>query len=136
MSLAKAAHKAMHDALLANSDLTALVGTRVYDRVPVVATYPYITFEIDTRDDANTCSNAREVHVTMHIWSNAVGKVEAETIGGIVRPILAPDDPDSNLAITGFVTYSSTCDVEVYRSGLDTLVTEGVLTFTYPTDPA
>lgn len=136
MSLAKAIHKAVHDALLANSSLTPYLAGRIYDRVPgMMPTYPYINFEIETRDDSNTCSDAREVFVTLHIWSNAVGKVQAEEIGALVRQTLAPSDPTSHISIDGYQTTVSACSIELYRPSQDTLLTEGVLDFIYLVDP-
>jgi hypothetical protein len=132
MSLESAAHKAVHDAL------TALAGGRIFDRVPAkdaLAPYPYLVVRVDVRDDANTCSNASEVHVTVNVFSNAVGSQEAEELGGQVRELLAPDDPDETLAIDGYVTSVAAFDIATYRAAESPLVTEGVLAFTYLVDP-
>ena len=140
MSLDLAAHDAVHDALVdsAQTALQALIGQRVYDRVPAnkLPAYPYVVIDrIEVRDDANVCSYASEVHVTLRVISNAAGSVEAKTIGGLIRPILAPEDPEENLAIDGFVVSVSAFDLAIYRPADDPLLTEGVLTFTYLVDP-
>lgn len=132
MSLEAATQKAVHDALVAGSVLNG----RIYDRVPVGASYPYAVVRVEVRDDATTCSNASEVHVTINVFSNAVGSQEAQNAGGLIRSILAPDDPNENLAIAGYLTTVSAFDVAVYRPGGDPLLTEGVLTFTYLVDPS
>lgn len=136
MSVAIATHKAVYNALRSDIDLFAIIADRVYDRVPPSAVMPYLTFEIDVHGDGNTCSDASDAHATVHIWSNALGKVQAEQIAGFVRRALGPDDPDNNLTIDGYVTTVSFFDMELYRQSPDELVTEGVLTFTYLVDPA
>lgn len=144
MSLAVEAHKAVHDALAPTSSpltateaaLTALISRRVYDKVPGPApTYPYIVVDIDVRDDATTCALSREVHPTVHIWSNQPGSIQAKTIGAYVTELLAPLDPDDAPAIEGYLVHAADLDAEIYRDGGDTLLTEGVLTFTYLVDP-
>lgn len=138
MSIEAATLKAVHDALQGDSALTAMIGGRVYDRVPanVQPAYPYVVVAVDVSDDANTCSNASESHATVRIYSNAVGQKEAYLIGGEVRRILAPDDPDDTLDITGYLVSVARFDVATYRAASDPLVTEGVLVFTYLVDPA
>lgn len=139
MSLEVLAHKSVHDALLPGSvtALSDLIGDRIYDRVPArTPKYPYVVIDIEVRDDATTCSNASEVHATIHVYSNAVGTQEAKTIGGLIRGILAPDDPTINLVITGYLVSMSAFNVAVYRAGDTPLITEGVIDFTYSVDPA
>lgn len=144
MSLEAAAHKGVHDALIAGSEaaLAAYVDGRVYDRVPAAPPkYPYLVLDVDIRDDANTCSNASEVHATVHVYSappypgRDIGSIEAKQIGGLVRKILAPDDGSINLTIEGYHIVVAAFDVAVYRPGDDPLLTEGVLTFTFLVDP-
>lgn len=133
MSLAKATRKAVHDALVSGSEssLAALIEGRVYDRVPATQPpYPYLTVDIDIADDANTCLNSKEVHVTVHIWSNVVGRQQVETIAGLIEPIL-----NKEIAIAGYVNCLASFDAEDYRAGDGPLVTEGVLSFTYLVDP-
>lgn len=143
MSAALATHKAVHDALVdpAQTALQALIDARVYDRVPDAVlgrlpTYPYVVIDrIDVRDDATTCAYASEVHATLRVISNTVGKREAETIGDLIRLILAPEDADDGLAIEGFTVSVSAFDLAIYRPADDPLLTEGVLTFTFLVDP-
>jgi hypothetical protein len=135
MGVEEAVHKAVHDILaLPQTALYVLVGGRVFDRVPDPPPgYPYIAIgAIEVLDDSNTCSDASDVHVTLHVWSNAVGTIEAKRIGALVRAALAPAD---NLAFDGFTTSVSAFGASVYRPGADPLLTEGVLTFNYLVDP-
>lgn len=143
MSLALAAHKAVHDALVANGRLVAMISEpgkppRVYDRAPgPLPKYPYIVIgQIDIIGDGNTCSDSSIVNVTPSVWSNAVGKQEAEEIGDLVREILAPESGNGALDIVGYDTVVSEFQTAVYRPGDDPLLTEGILAFTYQVDPA
>jgi hypothetical protein len=142
MSLAVNAHKAVHDALVADATLAARIGTRVYDKVPSPPpVYPYVVVDIDVRGDANTCSDAKELHATVHVWSMRTasgrdqGTIEAKTIGGRIAELLAPLDPDDAPEIADWRTSAADLDVELYRDGGETLLTEGLLTFTYLVDP-
>lgn len=137
MGAEEAVHKAVHDALAEpQTILYGLIATRVFDRVPNPPPgYPYVSLEIDVADDGNGCSDASSAHVTVHVWSNAVGSLEAKRIGALIRARLAPADPAEQFAIPGFATGASNFDAAVYRAGADPALTEGVLTFTYLIDP-
>jgi hypothetical protein len=138
VSLETAAHKAIHDALVdpALTELRALIGTRVYDRVPPTAIYPYVTVSVEVTDDSNTCSSAFKVQPTVTVNSASVGQVEAETIGGIIRSVLAPHDIADWISIAAHTVVASDFDTAVYRPGDEPgLSTEGVLIFTYLVDP-
>src|SRR5690606_6159142 len=84
---------------------------RVYDAIPqpepneTEAAYrkrvrmPYITIGDDQIiDDSTTCEKAWEVFVTVHVWSRAVGRIEAKAIGSAIEETL-----DTALTIDGFV---------------------------------
>lgn len=90
------------NALRASTALTALVGTKIYDRVPEkmaggvlvpdVAS-PYISFGPVTvvPDDAD-CIDGEEITFQIDVWSwgsgLAYGSVQARLIAGIVRKVL------------------------------------------------
>lgn len=73
---------------------------RVYDRPPAKAgrTLPYVTIGADDQvlDDRVEGLDAAEVHTRTHIWSNAVGKVEAKRLAAVVNAVL-----DTELALEG-----------------------------------
>lgn len=79
-------------ALLASSDLaTAMGGTaRAYDRVPPVPAYPYVHIpEAQILDDGNACDDdCYEAISTIHVWSRAVGQVEAKRVSAAIVAIL------------------------------------------------
>ena len=68
--------------LRASAELTALVGTGIYDNVPDNAAYPYVSYGPSdfTPDDAD-CVAGRVVGFQIDCWSQAQGaKVEAKKI--------------------------------------------------------
>lgn len=76
------------------SPVAPLVEGRIYDRVPtengrVKASFPYITIgEAETADAGADCVEAEDVTLTLHVWSRAVGSVEAKRIGGALKAAL------------------------------------------------
>lgn len=71
MSAALALQAAMVAALKADAGVAALVGARVYDRVPEAADYPLLELgEVQSLADGHDCSaDAAEIYVTWHAWS-------------------------------------------------------------------
>lgn len=59
-------------------DVAALVGDRIFDRVPLKAQHPYLTLgpSWEVLDDAD-CLEAAEIGFRISAWSRAVGKAEA-----------------------------------------------------------
>lgn len=75
--------------LRAAAPVASFVGTRVYDRIPEQAPYPFVHFgETQALDDDTDCGGSAEIFVTLHVWSNAVGAVEARQIVSAVRAAL------------------------------------------------
>ncbi|MGY6251611.1 DUF3168 domain-containing protein [Bosea thiooxidans] len=76
-------------ALKAHAPLTALVGAKVYDRVPANTVPPYVTItgwqEIE---DGTDCMDASEVFFDVQCFSAAVGRPEAARIAGAVKDAL------------------------------------------------
>lgn len=71
--------------------VAAFVGTRTYDRIPEPkeAPYPFIHYgETQVIDDDTDCGESVEIFVTLHVWSNAVGGMEARQIAAAVRSVL------------------------------------------------
>lgn len=76
-------------ALKAHAPLTAIVGVKVYDRVPANTAPPYVTVtgwqEIE---DGTDCMDASEVFFDVQCFSTAVGRPEAARIAGAVKDAL------------------------------------------------
>jgi hypothetical protein len=72
-------------------------GTRVYDKAPTGATFPYISLgNVQVISEKAECLQGAEVYVTIDAWSRAVGKVEVKGIGADI--IAALDDADLSSA--------------------------------------
>jgi len=81
---------ALNTALRAASAVTALIETRVYDRVPKDPTFPYVSFgDMQVLPDQAEClEGSVEIYATIDVWSRTVGKVEAKTIAGAIVSLL------------------------------------------------
>lgn len=75
--------------LKAYPTLTALVGLRVYDQVPPVPMFPYVSFgpEQVVSDDPD-CITGFEVSVQIDAWSRAVGLPEVKRVAEEIRKAL------------------------------------------------
>jgi len=99
MSTAAAALRAaIHDALLADGALAALLGgEKIYDEPPRAAAFPYVTLGEARVSDFSTGSEPGEEHqLTLHAWSRQGGHREAHLIAGALLQAL--DDAPLNLA--------------------------------------
>jgi hypothetical protein len=99
MSTAAAALRAaIHDALIADGALSALLGgPKVYDEPPRAAAFPYVTLGEARVSDFSTGSEPGEEHqLTLHAWSRQGGHREAHLIAGALLQAL--DDAPLNLA--------------------------------------
>jgi hypothetical protein len=88
--------------LRADVALTELVGSRVYDRVPKEAPFPYVSYgPVDMMSEDADCINGFNIAVQIDVWSRAVGTPEAKRIGNAVRRAL--HDADLALPTNAFV---------------------------------
>ena len=97
---AVALRAAIHDALVANGALTALLGgPKVYDEPPNAAAFPYVTLGDARIQDFSTGNDPAEEHrLTLHAWSRQGGHKEAHVIAGALLQALddAPLAPDGH----------------------------------------
>ncbi|MEO1602255.1 MAG: DUF3168 domain-containing protein [Pseudomonadota bacterium] len=83
--------KAVVAAVRADGNLSAIIGTRIYDRVPDAAQFPYVQYmeatglpAVETQD-----GEGFELGVTLSIWSRTdAGQVEAHRIAGHLVDLL------------------------------------------------
>lgn len=121
--------KALVDALKA---APALAGGNIYDSVPASNLYPRVTLgDEQTIDHGNSCSDGWEVYADVHVWSQAVGKVEAKQIMAQAVPRLL-----ALSSLPGFTILA--CELDGHRifTQPDGLTTHGVITIRYVIDPA
>lgn len=110
----------------------------VYDRVPrdaagkIAAKFPYVHIgEDDVASEADQCHDAASVFPTLHVWSRAVGKVEAKTIMARVVRVL-----DAILPIEGFGQITATVETGPrHMTDADGLTSHSVVTFRYRMAP-
>jgi hypothetical protein len=125
-------HAAIVSALKADATLDSLVADRIYDRVPAGATVPYIHLRsMQVIDDGNTCGDAAEVIVDLDVWSEAVGQVQAKTIGKTVVDVL-----DGPIVISGYRSIASHAQSTTYSTESDGLTTRGAMSFRFLVDEA
>jgi hypothetical protein len=81
---------AIHDALVADGALTALLGgPKIYDEPPQGAAFPYVTLGEARVSDFSTASSPGEEHrLTLHAWSRQGGHKQAHTIAGALLSAL------------------------------------------------
>ncbi|TPM55348.1 DUF3168 domain-containing protein [Mesorhizobium sp. B2-2-4] len=83
--------------LKAVAGVTALIGQRVYDRVPAKPVFPYVTLgPMDELSEDADCIDGFSIALDINVWSRAVGFPEAKRIGDAVRAGLL----DPELALT------------------------------------
>lgn len=76
---------ALYQALTGSTELMAIVSA-VHDRVPEKPVFPYLTIGDDNLVQLNaSCVTSNEHTFSVHIWSRAVGGIEAKEIGHLVR---------------------------------------------------
>jgi hypothetical protein len=89
--------RAIVTALRESSGVAAIVGPRVYDKVPINASRPYIHFRsVQVIPDTPECLNLAEVIAEVDIWTDNIGKVQAGSGAKAVRRALH----DQPLAMT------------------------------------
>lgn len=112
--------------LKASPELTALIGGRVYDRVPEGVQFPYVSFgpSDEVSDDAD-CIDGFEVTMQLDVWSRAVGFPECRSIVDAVRMALPEDG--IQFADNALVTFNHRIS-RVFRDQ-DGLTSHGAMTF-------
>ena len=95
---AVALRAAIHNALVADGALTALLGgPKVYDEPPNSAAFPYVTLGEARVEDFSAGSDPGQEHrLTLHAWSRQGGHREAHQIAGALLQAL--DDAPLTLA--------------------------------------
>ncbi|MEQ9518796.1 MAG: DUF3168 domain-containing protein [Parvibaculum sp.] len=95
--------QALHAALVADANVSSLVGGRIYDRPPQDVSFPYLTLGDTEVTQAGTVEANGSVHtLTFAVWSRANGRREAKEILSAVTSVLN----DINLAVTGHTLVS------------------------------
>ncbi len=90
LAAAAALRSAIHDALVADGALVAVLGgPRVYDEPPKAVVFPYVTLGEARITDWSTSSDSGEEHqLTLHAWSRQGGHAQAHQIAGALLQAL------------------------------------------------
>jgi hypothetical protein len=101
----------------------AIAGGRIHDRVPESPVFPYVSIGAEQAiDDSNSCGDGWEVFSDVHVWSRAVGYVEAKRLVA-----QAVDRIKTITAISGFTLVAIEVeDTRVFRDP-DGLTSHGVV---------
>ncbi len=129
-----ALQQAIFAALTADTGLTALLGgNRVYDDVPERAEFPYVTFALSNERDWSTGSEDGSEHLlTLHVWSRAAGRREANEVMGAVRRVLH----DAGLTLTGYRLVNLRHEFSEARRDADGETYHGITRYRAVTEPA
>ena len=102
-SAAWSLQRSIYGALVGDSAVTRLLGgAKVFDHVPRGASFPYVTFGQTTERDWSTGDEEGREHIlTLHIWSQAAGRRQAEEVMAAVRAASQTDAPDLALLTDG-----------------------------------
>ena len=120
-------------ALKAHAPLVAIVGAKVFDRVPAGTVAPYCTItgwqEIE---DGTDCSDASELFFDVQCFSTAVGRPQAAQIAGAVKAALHRLEP----ATAGWAETEISHRSTQYFTESDNATTRVVCNFQALTDSA
>lgn len=110
----------------------AIAGGRIYDLVPPGAEFPYVSIGSEQIiNDDNSCGDGWEVYSDVHVWSRAVGSVEAKQIMAD-----AVERINAITAIAGFALISvDVDDTRMFRDP-DGITSHGVISARFIIDPA
>jgi hypothetical protein len=132
-SAALALQKAVYAAIVADDDVGALIGDRIYDLAPRNAVFPYVTIGQTTLADWSTGTEAGAEHrLTLDVWSRQGGKSECHAIADAIRAALH----DAALALTGHALVNLRFETADVARDPDGITFHGVLRFRAVTEPA
>jgi hypothetical protein len=124
---------AVFAALADDAPLTSLLGeVRIYDDVPPRPAYPYLTFGRSSERDWSTGTDAGTEHVlTLHVWSMAAGRKEAQAIAAAAEAALH----DRALTLAGHRLVNLRHEYSEVRRDADGETIHGIIRFRAVTEP-
>jgi hypothetical protein len=109
MSFALELQRGVRASLVADSDITSLVSTRVYDEPPEGVTFPYIRFgRIEPTTSDTDGSLGAAVSFTIEGFSQSTGRVEATQIAEALRSSLHRQE--ASVSLTGYSVIEIICE--------------------------
>lgn len=120
-------------AVKADAEMTALIGGRIFDRVPVNANgipqgpFPYLSFgSADTTDEDTACIGPSDCYIDLNGWSREVGYPEVKRIGARAAALL-----NAKLTVAGFEVVTHRVDRLSYQREQDGLTSRAILRLRY-----
>ena len=134
IAAAAALRAAVHEALVANAGLVAVLGgAKIYDEPPRAAAFPYVTLGEGRIADFSTGSETGEEHqLTLHGWSREGGHREAHVIAGALLQAL----DDAPLTLAGHHLVNFRFAVADVRREADGRTYHALVRFRAVTEPA
>ncbi len=128
-----ALQQAIYSAVTADAALNTLIGPpRLYDDVPQNAVHPYLTLGQSTTRDWSTSTEPGDEHVlTLHVWSRAGGRREAQEVMGALKTALH----DRPLTLTGHRLVNLRHELSEARREPDGDTYHGLVRFRAVTEP-
>lgn len=125
MSASSELQTAIYAALVADSGVSALVGSRIYDPPPSGAVFPYISFGPTDAVEADTfCLTGRVETVQVDVWSRSeAGSLECKAIVDAIKAALHDSPPTLTEAACATMIVTQT---RVFRDE-DGITTHGVV---------
>jgi hypothetical protein len=124
---------AVTTALKASSALHAILGDRVYDAVPLPATYPYINVGEGhvIGDDSEECADASEIYIQVHAWSrDTLGYTQVKRIADGICIAL-----NAKPSLSGFVVTACQWTQTQYLTDPDGQTRHAMVEFRYLISP-
>lgn len=117
--------------LSGNSEVAALVADRIYDRIPNVPTFPYLTFgDTQLLPETGEGTDAASSFVTLHTWERFKSFDKVKNLGQLVIGALH----DQELELPSGQVQSILLESARYIRDPDGLTSHGILTFEILTD--
>ena len=125
--------RAIYGALVANATLASLLGgARIFDDVPQATPYPHVTLgQTSSSENATGTEDGEEHILTLHVWSQAGGRSEAQRIMGALRDALHT----ASLALTGHTLVSLRQQFADVRRDADGVTIHGLVRYRAVTEP-
>ncbi|WP_441268682.1 DUF3168 domain-containing protein [Bradyrhizobium sp. 215_C5_N1_1] len=124
---------ALEAKLKATPALTALIGDRIYDRVPAKPDYPLVTIgNMQVIPESADGVDAAETSVTIHVWDQFKQADKSRKVGGVVVSALHEEE----LRTVDSGTQSVLLESASYLRDPDGVTNHAVLTFSILTDAA